>query len=128
MADGDKDKDLVVRMIEQLRADMAEDREASRASRARTHERIDEVVHRLGRIDTTIALAGEVDAQVRTEITGLKTSIDGMSPTVDEWRRIKRIGMWTAGIVLGGGISIGAVVAAIGDQAATALRHWLRIN
>lgn len=122
------DNDLLLRMLEQLRADYAAEREASRESRARTHERIDEMVDRLGRIDTTIALAGEVDAQVRTELDGLKTAMSGIKPTVDEWRTVKTIGMWGAGALLTGGAGLGVFLAAAGDSAVTAIRHWLRIN
>jgi len=123
----DSGHDLIVKMIEQLRQDMAVERETARESRARTHERIDEVVSRLGRIDTTIALAGEVDAQVRNEIEQIKTTMAGVTPTVDEWRMVKTIGMWGAGALITGGAGIGVFLAAAGDSAVTTIRHWLRI-
>jgi hypothetical protein len=124
----DTGHDLIVRMIEQLRQDMATERETSRESRARTHERIDEMVSRLGRIDTTIALAGEVDAQVRNELDQLKTAMSAVTPTVDEWRTVKTIGMWGAGALITGGAGLGVFLASAGDSAVTAIRHWLRIN
>lgn len=123
----DDDNGLVIRLIEQMREDMAAEREASRESRARTHERIDQVVDRLGRIDTTIALAGEVDAQVRNELDALKTTVAGVTPTVDEWRTVKTIGKWGAGALLTGGAGLGVFLAAAGDSAVSAIRHWLRI-
>lgn len=127
MTSGERD-DLIIRMIEQLRDDFAAERKVASESRARTHQRVDEAVERLGKIDTSLALAAEVDAQVRTELDGLSAKVTGMAPTIDEWRRIRTVGKWAAGVVLGGGIGIGAVVAALGDQAVTAVRHWLRIS
>lgn len=122
------DQNLLLKMVEQLRQDFADERDAARESRARTHDRIDEVVDRLGRIDTTIALSGEVDAQVRSELNQVKSSLNGMQPTVDEWVRVRTIGKWAVGLLLTGGIGVGAVFAALGDSLVTTVRHWLRIN
>jgi predicted nuclease with TOPRIM domain len=119
---------LLLEMLRQLRDDFAEEREQARESRSRTHERIDDVVDRLGRIDTSMALAGEVDAQVRTELDQFKASLSEMQPTVGEWQRIRTIGVWAAGILLSGGIGVGAIVAATGDWLSGAIRHWLKIN
>jgi hypothetical protein len=132
MADND---DLLIKMVEQLRMDLAADRrerqadaEASRESRARTHQRIDDVVQHLGRIDTSIAIAGQVDAQVRSEVDQMQATLEGLMPTVDEMRTLKRIGIWAAGALLAGGVGLGAVVAAMGDTAINAIRSWLRIH
>lgn len=124
----DADQDMLLEMFRQFRADFAEERDAARESRARTHERIDDVVERLGRIDTSIALAGTVDAQVRTELDQVKTKLTGMQPTIEEWGRIRVVGIWAAGILLTGGLGIGAIVAATGDWLSSAIRHWLKIN
>ena len=125
---------LLLEMLKQLREDFAderrerrEDAEASRVSRATTHQRIDQVVERLGRIDTSIAIAGQVDAQVRQEIDDMKVSLAGMQPTVDEWQRIRTIGAWAAGILLTGGLGIGALLAATGDWLSSTIRHWLKL-
>jgi chromosome segregation ATPase len=126
MAEGGHD--LIVTMIQQMREDMAAERETSRESRSRTHERIDEMVDRLSRIDTTIALAGEVDAQVRNELDELKKAMSGVTPTVDEWRTVKTIGKWGAGALITGGAGLGVFLAAAGDSAVAAIRHWLRIS
>ena len=124
----DADQDLLLEMLRQLRNDFAEERDAARESRARTHERIDDVVARLGRIDTTMALSGSIDAQVRTELDQVNTRLGVMQPTIDEWARIRVVGAWAAGILLTGGLGIGAIVAATGDWLSSAIRHWLKIN
>ena len=78
-------------------------------------------------IDTSIAIAGQVDAQVRQEIDEMKVSLAGMQPTVDEWQRIRTIGAWAAGILLTGGLGIGALLAATGDWLSGTIRHWLKL-
>lgn len=124
----DTNDDLIIRMIEQLRTDFAEERESARESRARTHTRVDEIVERLGKIDTSIAIAGQVDAQVRVELDALSASLKLAQPTIDEWNRVRTIGKWAIGVLLAGGIGTGAVVAWLSDSVVTTIRHWLRIN
>lgn len=140
------DQSLLLSMVEQLRDDLAEDRvarrdenEAARQSRAGTHGRIDEMIDRLGRIDITVALSGQVDAQVRNEIDALKKSVDGLNlkvdgnqasiaPTLDEWKRIRTLGLGVVGLIATGGISFGAAVAWGGDTVTHWVRAWLGIH
>lgn len=133
MAEKEHDS-LLLEMVKQLREDLAADRqerrqdaEASRESRAATHKRIDDVVERLGHIDTSIAIAGQVDAQVRAEIDALTASLKAAQPTIDEWNRVRTIGKWAIGILVTGGVGVGAVLAAVGDGLVTTIRHWLRL-
>ena len=104
------DERILLSMIEQLRDDMAQEREASRESRARQHQRTDEVIDRLGRIDSTIAVAGQVDAQVRTELDALKKTVASNQPTVEEWRRMRALGIGIVGLMTTGGLVTGATL------------------
>jgi len=133
----------LLEMVRQLRDDIARESEArrleseaARQSRTTTHKRIDEVIDRLGRIDVTVALAGQVDAQVRNELDNLKQTVASnhaaVSPTVVEWQRILRTSRWLA-IAFGiSGASIAAAVVAyaswFGDAAVHFIRRVLRID
>ena len=123
---------LLLEMVKQLRADYARDQEAAQQSRAALHRRVDEVIDRIGRMETTAALAGEVDAQVRTELDELKALVDGNSrsiaPTIEEWKRIRMLGLGIVGLLAIGGVSVGAFLAMMGDAAVNAVRAWLRIQ
>jgi hypothetical protein len=119
--------DLIVKMIEQLRADMTAERNESRQSRARTHERMDEVFERLGKIDTSMAIAGTTDAQMRDEMNTLKNTVNSIVPAAREWSMAKRIGLAGASAVGLGAAGLGAWIAWAGDQAAAALRALLRL-
>ena len=112
-------------MIAQLRDDLAQEREASRESRARQHQRTDEVIDRLGRIDSTIAVAGQVDAQVRTELDDLKKVVGNIKPTVEEWRRMRTLGIGIVGLMTTDGLVTGATLQPLFAQLLTAVRHFL---
>jgi hypothetical protein len=65
---------------------------------------------------------------VRTELNDLGARIARIQPTVDEWSRIRALGMGIVGLLTIGGVSIGALVASGNEWLANAIRHWLRIN
>ena len=119
---------LLLEMVRQLRDDYARDQEQAQQSRASLHRRVDEVIDRIGKIETTAALAGEIDAQVRVELDALNKKLIEVEPVAEEWGRVKTIGKWAAGALLASGVGLGAVAAALGDQAIAAVRHWLRID
>jgi len=122
---------LLLEMLRDIKADIAEDREASRQSRAAMRDRLDEVVDRLGKLETTSAISGQIDAQVRSELDALRQTIDGnqesIQPTVEEWRRIKTIGVGLVGLLALGGLSVGAFLSWTGESAVNAARAWLRL-
>lgn len=117
--------------IESLRATVAQGHEKSSDSRSKIYERIDEVNDRLGKIEGDIRILGQVDGQVRGEIQSLKQTVEAnqteMKPTVDEWKRIRAIGIGFAGLLALGGVSLGAMAMYAGETLVNAVRHWLRI-
>ncbi|ODT80590.1 MAG: hypothetical protein ABS76_15545 [Pelagibacterium sp. SCN 64-44] len=104
---------------------------ASNESRSRLHERVDEVSDRLGKIEGDIAILGQVDGQIRGEVQVLAAKVDQnqkeAQPTIDEWRRIRAIGIGLVGLLALGGMSVGAALAWAGEGVISAIRHWLRI-
>lgn len=119
------DSTLLLKMMEQLRDDFQEEREASRQSRARLHERMDAMADDVGAIKGDIRILGEVDGQVRGEVQGLKDSLGAhqsdVEPTIEAWRDLLKTGKrisWVFGIA---GIStIGGLIAAV-----TGAWEWL---
>ena len=124
-------QDLLLEMLRQIRDDFSEEREASRKSRAKLHERMDEIVDRVGKIEGDIAILGQVDGQVRGELQTLKATVQEnqieIKPTVDEWKRIRAIGIGFAGLLALGGVSLGAMAIYAGETLINTIRHWLRI-
>ena len=114
---------VLLEMVRQLREDYARDQEASRESRAALHRRVDEVIERLAQIETTVAIAGQLDALKST----VEVNATSIAPTVDEWRRIRAIGIGIVGLLAVGGISIGAAAMWAGEALVNAVRGWLKI-
>ncbi|QMV02556.1 DUF1515 domain-containing protein [Devosia sp. D6-9] len=123
---------MLLEMLRGLKEDIAEEREASRLSRAAMRDRIEEVVDRVGNLETTLAISGQIDAQVRAELDALRKSVSdsnsSIQPTVDEWRRIKAIGIGLVGLLALGGVSVGAALSWAGESVVSAVRAWLHIS
>ena len=87
---------------------------------------------RLGKLETSIAISGAVDAQVRNELDALKGSIRAIEPTVDEWKDMLKAGRrisWFLGISgLLSGAALWAAFQWAGDTVINAVRSWLRIT
>jgi hypothetical protein len=86
----------------------------------------------IAHLDTTVAISGGVDAQIREEIKALKETVDrnhaSVQPALEEWKRMKTLGVGISGLIAFAGLTIGGIVAYIGDGAVAAIRHWLKIN
>ena len=123
---------LLLSMLEQLRDDFAAEREGSHLGRAAMHRRLDEVSERLARLDTNVALSGQADAQLRGEIDRLARKVDAnqaaVAPSIDEWKRIRGLGLGIVGLMTAGGVTLGALVQWGGDGAVNAARAWLHVH
>lgn len=123
----------ILQMLEGLRSDLATEREAAHESRATTHKRIDELIDRVGRVETTVAISGQVSAQSRNQFDALEREVrDQIAPTVEEWQRMLKT---SRRIMIVLGISpfatAGAVAAAFtwgGDWLVSMIRKLLRIE
>lgn len=122
---------LLLEMLKQFRDEYARDQESAQRSRAALHQRVDEVVDRLGKMETTAALSGTIDAQVRTELDLLTKKLNEVAPVAVEWGRVKSIGKWAASGLLASGVGIGALAATAGDQVIAAIqtiKAWFHIQ
>jgi len=123
----DSNTTLLLEMLKQFQEEYAQDQESARQSRAAMRDRVEEIADRIGKLETTAALSGHIDAQVRTELDALTKALTQVEPVAVEWNRVKSIGKWAASGLLASGVGIGALAAAAGDQVVAAVRAWLRI-
>jgi len=122
---------LLLEMMRQFREDYAQDQASASQTRAAMRQRIDEVFDRLAKMETTAALSGEVDAQVRTELDALTKALTKVEPVAVEWNRVKSIGKWAASGLLASGVGIGALAATAGDQVIATIqtiKAWLHVQ
>jgi hypothetical protein len=122
----------VLEGVEQLREDFQEEKRNAHESRAIMHRRLDEQAAEIASLKTDVAIHGKIEAQVRNEVKALGDRVEAnqkaVQPSVDDWKRMKALGIGIAGLLALGGLSFGALVMYASDAAATAIRHWLKIN
>lgn len=111
--------------VDRLREDFQEEKMLAHESRAKLHSRLDDQAKEIAHLETTVAISGEIDAQIRGQMTSLKATVE---PQIEEWKRLKTLGMGISGLLVVAGITVGSVVVAAGDAAVTAIRAWLRIQ
>ena len=107
MTDGSDNNTALLEVLRQFREDYADDQKSAQQSRAAIRQRMEEVVDRLGKMETTAALSGQIDAQVRTELDLLTRKLTDVEPVAVEWNRVKSIGKWAASGLLASGVGIG---------------------
>lgn len=124
--------DLLLKMLDQMKQDQDKARDESRQSRAAMHARTDELIERVGRIETSIAISGQIDAQVRAELDQVKQLVQSnhaeIEPTVAAWKQLLATGSATARIFSIAGITtLGGLVAALASVsgAGESAWHWL---
>lgn len=114
---------------DQLRKDFDRERDQSRDSRHDLHDKVDVFGERLIHLEATVQIAGQVAAQTREQILGFeKTLTEDVTPTVDEFKRMKLIGWSVVGVVGLGGTAFGASLIWWGEQVGNAIRSLLRIH
>lgn len=109
---------LLLKMLEQLRDDFSDEREASRQSRAKLHERVDGMAEDIGAIRGDIRILGQVDGQIRDEVRALGETVEAnkadVLPTVEAWRHLLANGRavsWIFGIA--GITTVGGLVGVV---------------
>ena len=116
------------RDISGLRDDFDVEKNHAHDSRKDVHRKIDDLTDRVGKVETTVQVAGKVAAQTRDHIDSMESTLnDDVKPTVDEFKRMKLIGWSVVGIVGLGGTAFGASMIWWGEQTVSAIRHFLRI-
>jgi len=118
--------------VDRLTADLRDEKTNAHESRATLHRRLDEQSQEISSIREDIVISAHVDAQVRGEIKKLSDLVEAnhatVAPSLEEWKRMKTLGIGLAGLMAIGGMSIGAALLWMGETAANAVRQWLRIT
>lgn len=118
--------------VKRIREDFQEEKENAHESRTVIHRRLDEQTEKISHLETTVAVSGKVDAQLRDQLEQLRKTVEGnqaaVSPALEEWKRMKTLGVGISGLIALAGLTIGSLVAWAGDTASAAIRAWLRIH
>lgn len=114
--------------VSRLREDFQQEKESAHESRAVIHRRLDEHGQNVSKLETTVAISGQVDAQLRDKITSLDKQItENVTPSIEEWKRIKTMGLGMSSLLVIAGVSAASITAIAWDWFLALMRHWLRI-
>lgn len=111
--------DEVVKKIDALAVSLERQDEASAEARRRIYDRV-------GAVETSVEISGQIDAQVRDRIDGLDAKISAdIMPTVNEVKRWKITGMTVLAVVGVAGASIGAAIFWLWEVVLERIKGWL---
>lgn len=115
-----------------LREEVSDEKQNAHESRSVIHRRLDDQGKQISHLDTTMVISGAVDATLREEIKTLKDTVEknhvATQPALEDWKRLKTLGVGISGLIALAGLTIGGMVAYASDGAVAWLRHWLKIN
>jgi ferritin-like protein len=118
--------------VKRIREDFQEEKQNAHDSRAVIHKRLDDQTEKIAHLETSVAISGKVDAQLRDELAELRKAVkstqESVSPAIEEWKRMKTLGVGISGLIAFAGLTIGSLVAWAGDTAVGAIRAWLKIH
>lgn len=112
--------------IERLRADFGEEKSQAAASRKALYERQEELRGDLSNLKNDIDMSAVITSQkIDALAADLKDHKAAVQPSVDEWKRIKTLGIGITGVLALGGLSVGAMLSMGLDAFKAAVRSWL---
>lgn len=93
------------------------------------HERHDELASDLSNLRLDVGITGQINAQVREEVKALGERVAQhkaeIQPSIEDWRKIKNLGLGITGILAIGGLSVGAMLTMGLDAVKSLLRQWI---
>lgn len=112
--------------VERLRQDFSEEKVQASQSRKLLYERQDEMRGDLSNLKQDIDMAAVISAQKLSELAKeLKDHKEAVQPSVDEWKRIRTLGIGITGVLAIGGLSVGAMLSMGLEGLRAALRSWI---
>ena len=115
--------------VDHMQRDFAEEKRSATESRRALYERHDDLQEQIGGLKMDLQVSGQITAQVREEVKAVSAKVDqhkeDIQPSIDDWRRIKTLGLGVTGVLAIGGLSVGAVLAAGMDAFRAVMRSWL---
>ena len=115
--------------VERLSADFSSEKNSAAASRKAIYEKHDQIQSEISSIRQDIEVAAVISAEGRREVAALARRVEqnkeDIQPSLDDWKRIKMMGLGIVGLLAIGGLSVGALLTMGVDAFKAALRSWL---
>jgi hypothetical protein len=92
-----------------------DEKRAAHQSRSAIHRRLDDREGKVAHLETTVALSGQIDAQLRDQIVSLKETVEknhkAVTPALDDWRNVKALGLGLGAVLLAAGVLVASIYA-----------------
>lgn len=115
--------------MSRLRQDFTEEKQTAAVSRKGVYMMHDEFAEKLSELRQEHKIAAHITAQVREEVKGVNRSLEAFKseaePPLEEFKRLRNMGLGIVSLLALGGLSVGAVVALGIETVKSALRSWL---
>lgn len=115
--------------VDRLREDFTEEKASAAQSRKSIYEKHDALAHEMTKLKSDVVISAQIGAQTRNEVQSLVTKVDqnkaDIQPSLEDWRRIKNLGLGITGVLALGGVTVGAFLSMGVDAFKAALRQWL---
>lgn len=115
--------------VDHMQRDFAEEKRSATESRRAIYHRHDDLQGEIAEMKTDIAKSGHVVEQVREEVKQIGVKVANhkadIQPSIDDWKKIKALGLGVTGVLAIGGLSVGALLAMGWDAFKAALRSFL---
>ena len=115
--------------LDHMQRDFAEEKRSATESRRALYERHDDLQEQIGGLKMDLQISGQITAQVREEVKTVSEKVDQhkaeIQPSVEDWKKIKTLGLGVTGVLAIGGLSVGAFLSMGWDALKAAMRSWL---
>lgn len=113
---------------DRLREDFKAEKASAAESRRILYQKTDALSKELSSVQNDLVINGLTTAQVREEVKSLGENVAQhkalIQPSIDDWKKLKTLGLGISGILAVGGLSVGALLAMGVDAVKAAVKSW----
>ena len=115
--------------LDHMQRDFAAEKISATQSRRALYERHDGLQEQIGSLRMDLQAAGQTTLQAREEARSAIEKVEQhraeIKSSVEDWKKIKTLGMGITGVLAIGGLSAGALLSMGWDALKAATRSWL---
>ena len=115
--------------VDRLREDFTEEKASAAINRKSLYEKHDDLRSDLTKLKSDVVACAQIGAKTHDDVQALGRRVDqnkaDIQPSLEDWRRIKNLGLGVTGVLAVGGVTVGAMLSMGVDAFKAAVRHWL---
>lgn len=115
--------------VDHMQRDFDNDKRSAAESRKALYARHDDLQEQIGGLKMDLQRAGQATVRVSEEMKVVSQKVEQhraeIKSSVEDWKKIKTLGMGITGVLAIGGLSVGAFLSMGWDALKAAMRQWL---